>query len=152
MTSEEKKELTRQRTAAVRESLQQEREYVSEGKGTREWTQDQQKDILSGERPKDENGKSYEGHHMKSVSGHEVQASNKNNIQWLSRAEHKAAHEGNFHIKTNGRYDPETGETESFRRYPVAPEVKSLKNPINQSSEQSKVKTETIEQFNTHGR
>jgi len=146
MDSEEKKELSRQRNFAVKESLKQEQEYVNEGKGTRQWSEQQQKDIMAGERPKDENNKAYEGHHMKSVSGHEAQAGNPNNIQWLSRDEHKAAHEGNFHVQTNGRYNPDTGETERFRRYPKAPEAAPLDKPVAKSSEQTQAKSESIGQ------
>ncbi len=142
MTDEEKKQLTRDRCKGVREALKRERDYVSEGKGTRDWTSDQQNEILSGLQPHEENGKAYEGHHMKSVNGHTVQASNPNDIQWLTRDEHFEAHKGTFHNSTNGYYNPETNQTELFRRFPKAPEAKPLSNPVESINDQSECNNE----------
>lgn len=44
-----------------------EQELVKEGKGTREWTPQQQKDILERGKAYDDNGKAFEGQHMKSA-------------------------------------------------------------------------------------
>ena len=61
--NEEKRRLANESQNAVRKAWKQERERVQEGKGTRKWTLEQQKEIL-------DRGsvRGYEGHHMKSVS------------------------------------------------------------------------------------
>lgn len=56
-----------ERNKAVREAWNKELELVQEGKGTREWTPEQQKDILEKGRAYDEKGKAFEGQHMKSA-------------------------------------------------------------------------------------
>jgi hypothetical protein len=153
MIPEEKKQLYSDRHKGVKEALKREKEYVSEGKGTRDWTSDEQREILSGKQPHDENGIPYQGHHMKSVSGHEVHADKPNNIQWLTREEHLAAHGGNFHNQTNGYYNPESHETELFRRYPKAPDALSLSEPIQtEGQSENAAKSEIAEQSNSHGR
>ena len=48
-----------ERNKAVREAWNKEFELVQEGKGTREWTPEQQKDILEKGRAYDENGKAH---------------------------------------------------------------------------------------------
>jgi hypothetical protein len=132
MSKEQKQQLTRERAEAVREALNREKAYVSQAKGTRDWTIDQQRDILAGYHPKDENGKPFEGHHMKSVHISKEHAGNPSNIQWLSHDEHiQCAHNGSTHNPTNGYYNPKTGETESFRgRAPRAPEATELSHPM----------------------
>lgn len=49
--------------------------------------------------------KGYQGHHMKSVKGYPELAGDPNNIQFLTRAEHLAAHGGNWRNITHGRYN-----------------------------------------------
>ena len=56
-----------ERNKAVRRAWIKEQELVQEGQGTREWTPEQQKDILEKGRAYDENGKAFEGQHMKSA-------------------------------------------------------------------------------------
>jgi len=153
----DKKTLTNQRTAAVRESLEKEKGYVREGKGTREWTPEQQEEIMAGERPKDDNGKAYEGHHMKSVSKYPAHAGNRENIQWLSRDEHKAAHGGNFHTPTNGRYNPDNGCTKVFfdNQEPKAPEpqpLKELAKPEEQANKTEETKSTELSTAQGKGR
>lgn len=132
LTIEEKKQISKLRVQAVRQSLKKERELVMQGKGTREWTLQQQQDILDGKRPCDENGIPYEGHHMKSVSEYPEYAGYPNNIQWLSYDEHiNGAHKGNTHNPTNGYYNPDTNTMHSYEGMaPVAPEVITLKQPL----------------------
>ena len=154
MTEREQKQLTNERTRAVRQALNKERGMVEAGSGTRDWTPEQQKEILAGEQPHDKNGIAFEGHHMKSVNEHEQQAGNPNNIQWLSREEHFAAHGGSFHHPTNGCYHPENGNTEQFRRYPKAPEARQLSSSVKNGENQSLNATEskTKNASSSHGR
>ena len=83
-----------------------ERELVLKGKGTRDWTVAQQKELL-------ETGKisGFEGQHIRNVSKYPDQAGNPGNIQFLHYLEHLyGAHQGNFRNDTDGYYDYKTGE------------------------------------------
>ena len=77
-----------ERNKAVREAWNKELELVQEGKGTREWTPEQQKDILEKGRAYDENGKAFEGQHMKSAEMYPEYLGEPGNIQFLTREEH----------------------------------------------------------------
>ena len=101
---------TYEATKAVREAWAREKDLILEGRGTRDWTPEQQLDILDDRVPVDENGKPFEGHHMRSVEAYPEYQDDPDNIQFLTREEHQAAHEGNFQNATNSYYDPETGE------------------------------------------
>lgn len=105
---------TVQANKAVNRAWLNEQRLVSEGKGTRDWNPKHQNDILERGRAYDDDGKAFQGHHMKSVEANPEFQGNPGNIQFLSREEHKAAHFGDFHIPTNGYYDPNTGETMDF--------------------------------------
>lgn len=124
--------LSSARQKAVREAWAQERQYVLEGKGTRDWTPQQQNDIINGKTPKDEQGRPYEGHHMVSVSNSNELAGSKENIQFLSHDEHiQGAHQGKTRNKTEGRYDPDSGKTYKFtEKEPITPAPKELTNPV----------------------
>ena len=100
---------------AIRLAWQRELELVQEGKGTRDWTEKQQRDILDPELGKayDEDGKAFEGHHMKSAEAFPEYQGNSENIQFLSRTEHTQAH-GGWRKPTNGYYDYKTGITYDF--------------------------------------
>lgn len=100
---------------AIRLAWQREFELVQEGKGTRDWTKEQQRDILNPELGKayDEDGKAFEGHHMKSAEAYPEYQGNSENIQFLSRTEHTQAH-GGWRKPTNGYYDYVTGITHDF--------------------------------------
>lgn len=106
---------TAQADKAIRDAWKREKELVLEGKGTRNWTPDQQKDILERGRAYDENGKAFEGHHMISVENNPDYQGCSENIQFLTKPEHLAAHNGCFQNPTNGYYDPSTGETKIFK-------------------------------------
>lgn len=138
-------DVTKQRSDAVKEAWEHECELVRQGLGTRDWTPEQQEVILAGGRPKDENGKTFEGHHMYSVSANEEQAGNWKNIQFLTRDEHiKGAHGGSTKNKTTGRYNPETGETLPFEGgEPTGPEVRPLSNPIAVPDQDKTIKSDT---------
>ena len=105
---------TAQANKAVNQAWLNEQQLVNKGQGTRDWTPDQQRDILERGRAYDEDGRAFEGHHMKSVECYPEYQSDPGNIQFLTRKEHKAAHLGDFRIPTNGYYDPLTGKTKDF--------------------------------------
>lgn len=54
---------------AIRQAWEREQNLVQEGKGTRDWTEEQQADILNPNKGKayDDKGRAFEGQHMKSV-------------------------------------------------------------------------------------
>ena len=122
---------------AVNDFWNIEREHVRDGKGSRDWTPEQQEAIMNRKAdgterasagvPKDENGKSYEGHHMKSVEAYPEYQADSDNIQPLTYDEHRAAHNGNTRNPTNGYYNPETGKTNDFgTNAPSKPEPENL--------------------------
>ena len=120
-----------ERNKAVREAWNKEIELVKEGKGTRDWTPEQQKDILEKGRAYDENGKAFEGQHMKSAEMYPEYQGNPENIQFLTRAEHLEAHDGSWQNPTNWYYNPITKEKISFGDGPVIPcEIIQLQTPI----------------------
>ena len=135
--------VTLDRKKAVAHAWKDEKARVKEGKGTRDWTPKEQREIIVTGR-----AKGYQGHHMKSVDGHNSKAGDPNNIQFLTRKEHLAAHNGNFKNNTNGYYDPKTGEMKSFGRNSASVETKNLSNPLSDSqkkyalSKEKAIKTE----------
>lgn len=114
MTREEKLQLNRDRQVAVREAWKREKELVQKGMGTRDWTREEQKELL-------ENGyvKGYEGQHMISCSLDASQAANPNNIQFLSHEDHLDAHNqagGQGYLSpTKGFYDEKTHTLRDFK-------------------------------------
>ena len=111
MTIEEKKALNAARVRAVNQAWKHEAELVKDGKGTRQWTIEEQKEMLSNPNHK---VAGYHGHHMKSVNGHEEYAGDPKNIQFLSREEHMEAHQGWTQNQTNGYYNYESHTMELF--------------------------------------
>lgn len=111
MTIEEKKALNAARIRAVNQAWKNEAELVKEGKGTRQWTKEEQEEMLSNPNHKVTN---YHGHHMKSVNGHEEWAGDPKNIQFLTREEHMEAHQNCTQNQTNGYYNYETHTMELF--------------------------------------
>ena len=100
-----------ERQKAVDEAWAKEVELVRQGKGTRNWSADEQKELLSTGKV---NG--YYGHHMSSVKNDPANAGNKDNIQFLNYDEHiHGAHQGDTKNATNGYYDPETGQMHTFQ-------------------------------------
>lgn len=116
---------------AIEAAWQNEQQLVREGKGTRDWTPEQQQDILNIGKAYDDDGKAFEGHHMKSVAQYPDYQGNPENIQFLTRSEHREAHNGNFQNPTNGFFNPVTGETHDFGENGPEP-CKSieLSNPV----------------------
>lgn len=116
----------------------EEQQLVHEGKGTRDWTPEQQQDIRERGKAYDSDGKAFEGHHMKSVEMHPEYQGDPGNIQFLSRSEHINAHNGSYQNPTNGCFNPFTGETSEFgdNEYKAC-EVITLSDPISVITESS---------------
>lgn len=124
---------TSEANKAITQAWENEANLVRQGKGTRNWTVQQQNDILTKGKAYDENGKAFEGHHMKSAEAYPQFQGEPGNIQFLSRAEHFEAHDGNFQNATNGYFNHETGETKEFGDQPFQPcEPIDLTNPASQ--------------------
>lgn len=132
----EQKDINNARARAVRQAWSQEKQYVKDGMGTRDWTPEQQEDLV-----KNGSVQGYEGHHMRSVSNGKTYdeqmeiAGDKNNIQFLERTkennEHLKAHEGDTRNRTNGYYDVKTDKTKDFDdRAPEPPKAEKLSNPV----------------------
>ncbi len=86
------------RRTAVKKAWKQETKMVkSTGKGTRDWTKGEAKQLLN-------NGKvkGYQGHHINSVKGSPLLAGNPNNIRFLTPQEHLFTHGGNWRNPTSG--------------------------------------------------
>lgn len=122
---------TAEANKAIAAAWQAEQQLVREGKGTRDWTPEQQQDILNRGKAYDGDGKAFEGHHMKSVEKYPDYQGNPENIQFLTRSEHCEAHNGKFQNPTNGYFNPVTGETQDFGENSPNP-CKSieLSNPV----------------------
>lgn len=130
------------RRRAVYQAWAEEKKAVSQGKGSRDWTPEQQNQILKKGRVHD-----FQGHHMRSVSYGETYqeklkiAGDKNNIQFLNNSkdnnEHLAAHSWNTKIPTNGYYDVKSGQMHNFgNREPHVPPKENLTNPIVKKTEE----------------
>lgn len=130
---------TSEASRAVRAAWQKEQELVSAGNGTRDWTPEQQKEILElgkayyhSEDPNDSNdGKAFEGHHMKSAETYPEYQGDPENIQFLSRPEHLEAHGGDYRNPANGYFDPVTKIMRDFGDNKYVPcEIIKLTDPI----------------------
>ncbi|MBD5540970.1 MAG: teneurin-3 [Lachnospiraceae bacterium] len=145
---------TSESSKAIRAAWQKEQELVSEGKGTRDWTPEQQKEILElgkayyhSEDPDDVNdGKAFEGHHMKSAEAYPEYQGDPENIQFLSRTEHQEAHGGDYRNPTNGYFDPVTKTTRDFgnNKYALC-KIIELSNPVVSTSDVVYGQQETTE-------
>lgn len=123
----------KERNKAIRLAWEREQKLVAEGKGTRDWSQEQQKDILDSNigKAKDDNGRSYEGQHMKSAAEYPEYQGDPDNIQFLTRDEHLAAHRGSWQNPTNWYYNPDTKEFIDFgENKPVPCEAIYLSEPV----------------------
>jgi hypothetical protein len=113
---------TSEASKAIRKAWEKEKELVAEGKGTRDWTTEQQKEILEfgkayyhSDDPNDiHDGDAFIGHHMKSAEAYPEYQGDPENIQFLSYPEHQEAHKGNWQIPSNWYYDPVTKEYTEF--------------------------------------
>ena len=92
---------TAESNKAILAAWNKEQELVQEGKGTREWTRKQQQDILEKGKAYDEDGVAFQGQHMKSAEMYPEYQGAPGNIQFLTRAEHLEAHNGNWRNPTD---------------------------------------------------
>lgn len=122
---------TSESNKAIAQAWEKEKKRVSEGYGTRDWTPEQQKNILECGKAYDDSGKAFEGQHMRSAEMHPECQGDPNNIQFLTREEHLDAHDGNWKNPTNWYYDPVTKAKTDFSNGPIIPcKVIKLSNPI----------------------
>ncbi|WP_290451976.1 MULTISPECIES: hypothetical protein [Bacteria] len=130
---------TSEASKAIRTAWLKEQELVSEGRGTRDWTAEQQEEILKlgkayyhSENPDDVNdGKAFEGHHMKSAEAYPEYQGDPENIQFLSRPEHHEAHGGDYRNPTNWYFDPVTKTRRDFGSNKYEPcKIIGLSNPV----------------------
>lgn len=105
---------TSEANKAIAAAWNNEKQLVSEGKGTRDWTQEQQQGILEKGKAYDEDGRAFEGQHMKSVEQYPEYQGDPGNIQFLTKKEHLEAHRGNWQNPTNWYYNPETKQFTDF--------------------------------------
>ena len=105
---------TAEASKAVALAWTNEQQRVKEGNGTRDWTPEQQKDILERGKAYDDTGRAFEGQHMKSVEKYPEYQGDPDNIQFLTKEEHLAAHQGNWQNPTNWYYNPVTKEFQDF--------------------------------------
>ena len=116
---------------AVRKAWENEQQLVFEGKGTRDWTPEQQQSIIDKGKAYDDEGRAFEGHHMKSAEAFPEYQGDAGNIQFLTRMEHQDAHGGSFRNPTNGYYDPTIRVTREFCENKYEPcEIIKLSEPI----------------------
>ncbi len=130
---------TSEASKAIRKAWEKEKELVAEGKGTRDWTTEQQKEILEfgkayyhSDDPNDKHdGDAFIGHHMKSAEAYPEYQGDPENIQFLSYPEHQEAHKGNWQIPSNWYYDPVTKEYTEFGEGKFLPcKVINLTEPV----------------------
>lgn len=123
----------KERNKAIRKAWEREQQLVQEGRGTRDWTEDQQKDILDPDKGKayDDQGRAFEGQHMKSAAEYPEYQGNPDNIQFLTKDEHLEAHKGSWQNPTNWYYDPVTKEFTEFGDVELIPcKVIQLSEPV----------------------
>lgn len=138
---------TAESNKAILAAWNAEQELVQEGKGTREWTPEQQKDILEKGKAYDENGKAFEGQHMKSAERYPEYQGEPGNIQFLTRAEHLEAHDGNWQNPTNWYFNPATKEKFDFGDGPFIPcEILRLSESIISLTDESAIQEKVIEE------
>ena len=129
-----------ERNKAIREAWNREQELVKKGEGTRDWSPKQQKDIIEKGRAYDDNGRAFEGQHMKSAEMYPEYQGDPGNIQFLTRAEHLEAHNGSWKNPTNWYFNPVTKEKLHFRDAPFIPcDIIDLSEPIINTSVKSKI-------------
>ena len=129
---------TAEASRAVALAWANEQQRVMEGKGIRDWTPEQQKDILERGKAYDDKGRAFEGQHMKSVEKYPEYQSDPDNIQFLTKEEHLEAHQGSWKNPTNWYYDPVTKEITDFGDEKYIPcAIIDLSEPISTASIQS---------------
>lgn len=144
---------TSEASKAIRKAWEKEQRLVAEGKGTRDWTVEQQNEILKcgkayhhNDDPNDKHdGGAFIGHHMKSAEAYPEYQCDADNIQFLSYPEHQEAHKGNWKIPSNWYYNPQTKEYVDFGENKYDPcEVISLSEPVRIPVVESKESDDTL--------
>ena len=123
----------KERNKAIRLAWEREQRLVQEGKGTRDWTKEQQEDILNPDKGKayDNQGSAFEGQHMKSAAEYPEYQGEPDNIQFLTKEEHLEAHKGSWQNPTNWYYDPVIKEYHDFGEGEIIPcKIIELSDPI----------------------
>lgn len=134
---------TAESNKAILAAWNKEQELVQEGKGTREWTPQQQQDILDKGKAYDEDGVAFQGQHMKSVEKYPEYQGDPENIQFLTRAEHLEAHDGNWRNPTNWHFNPVTKEKTDFGDGKFIPcEIIQLADPVNKAQIKREIEKE----------
>lgn len=134
---------TAESNKAILAAWNKEQELVQEGKGTREWTSHQQKDILDKGKAYDENGVAFQGQHMKSVEKYPEYQGDPRNIQFLTRAEHLEAHYGDWRNPTNWHFNPVTKEKTNFGDGEfIQCEIIQLADPVNKAQIKPEIEKE----------
>ena len=112
MTSSETADLDSARGRAVNEAWEREADRVREGRGTWDWTVEQQAEMLSRSHTSNPGVSGFEGSHMLSVKDYPEHAGNPDNIQLIpSIAHYDGVHGRNPRANTpNGIYNSDTGE------------------------------------------
>lgn len=130
---------------AILSAWNKEKELVQEGKGTRDWTPKQQQDILEKGKAYDEDGVAFQGQHMKSAEMYPEYQGDPRNIQFLTRAEHLEAHNGNWRNPTNWYFNPITKEKIDFGEGSFIPcDIIQLQEPIMKLSDAVEVEEEKL--------
>lgn len=136
---------TAESNKAILAAWNKEQELVQEGKGTRDWTPKQQQDILEKGKAYDDNGVAFQGQHMKSAEMYPEYQGDPGNIQFLTRAEHLEAHNGNWRNPTNWYFNPVTKMKLDFGKGPFIPcEVVCLSDAIMSPSVTLETKAEIL--------
>ena len=117
------------RRCAVSKAWANERQQVLNSKGSRNWSQKEQVEIIRTGRCH-----GYRGHHMLSVKAHPEQAMNENDIQFLTQKEHFKAHGGNWKNDADGRYNLRTGKVKAFDKGKPYVNYRQLSDPISERS------------------
>jgi hypothetical protein len=123
----------RERNKAIRKAWEREQQLVHEGHGTRDWTEEQQQDILNPDKGKayDKQGRAFEGQHMKCAAEYPEYQGNPDNIQFLTKDEHLEAHKGSWQKPTNWYYDPVAKDFTVFGKDELIPcSVIALSKPV----------------------
>lgn len=139
---------TAEANKAIIAAWNKEQGLVQEGKGTREWTPQQQHDILDKGKAYDEDGVAFQGQHMKSAERYPEYQGDPKNIQFLTRAEHLEAHDGNWRNPTNWYFNPITKEKTGFGDGKFIPcELIQLAEPIVKIQIGQDIEKEVVQEF-----
>lgn len=134
---------TAESNKAILAAWNKEQKLVQEGKGTREWTPQQQQDILDKCKAYDEDDVAFQGQHMKSVEKYPEYQGDPENIQLLTRAEHLEAHDGNWRNPTNWYFNPVTKEKTDFGDGKfILCEIIQLAEPVNKAQIKQEIEKE----------